>query len=150
MAGFFSMLKALNNCANDLLDVGKEYALKFKNGEITAEEYESAMVGKIYEVTNRYANNDEELEKHLKHHFADAAVDFLKTGIQLYTDSLQTTSENNEQKESLPAQKNTVKDEIKRNRTSKSLNDLNSSSRIVTSSSKYETNKLIKEITKLI
>ena len=80
LAGFFGTVKAINKCTDELLVVGKDYALRFKGGEITAQDYESEMVGKIYELSNKYAGGDDDLEKYLKQHFADPSVKFLKRG----------------------------------------------------------------------
>jgi len=148
MAGFFSLMKAMNKCTNELLTIGKDYALRFKAGDITAQEYESEMVGKIYEISNKYAAGDEDLEKHLKQHFSDAAVKFLKEGIQLYTDSLQGAQGNPEAGNPNPPVKESSKPEDK-SKFEKSLDDLSSSNRGITSS-RRRTNKLIKDISKLV
>jgi hypothetical protein len=46
------------------------------------------MVGKIYEITNKYSQHDDDLAKYLKQHFADPSVQFIKDGIEVYTDSI--------------------------------------------------------------
>lgn len=91
MPGFFSYMKAIKNCAKELLDVGRDYAVRFKAGDMDSKEYENDMVGKIYEITNKYANGDEELEKHLRQHFADKAVQSLKDGIKAYEENIKGT-----------------------------------------------------------
>jgi len=130
MAGFFSLMKAINKCTNELLTIGKDYALKFKSGEITAQEYENEMVGKIYEISNKYAAGDEDLEKHLKQHFSDAAVKFLKEGIQLYVDSLQGSTGS-------LTQSNETSSKSKSN-FEKSLDDISSSNKVITSSKRVD------------
>lgn len=155
MAGFFSMIKAINKCANELLTIGKDYAVKFKAGELTAQEYESEMVGKIYEVTNKYSNNDEDLEKHLKQHFADVAVKFLKDGIQMYTESLQQPTGGNPVQPGGNPQEPTEKQPVPKEKSKfeKSLDDLSSSDKGVTSSKRLRSDtydKLVDDITKLL
>ncbi len=140
MAGFFSLMKAINKCTNELLTIGKDYALKFKNGEITAQEYENEMVGKIYEISNKYAAGDEDLEKHLKQHFSDAAVKFLKEGIQLYIDSLQGSTGS-------LTQSNETSSKPKSN-FERSLDDISSSNKVITSSKRF--NDLLKDILSLL
>jgi hypothetical protein len=150
MAGFFSLMKAMNKCTNELLTIGKDYALKFKSGEITAQEYESEMVGKIYEISNKYAQGDEDLEKHLKQHFSDAAVKFLKEGIQLYTDSLQGpqgTPTSPSPDTSTPSSGPEVSKEPK-SKFEKSLDDISSSNKGITSSKNVKS--LINDVLSLL
>jgi hypothetical protein len=149
MAGFFSLMKAMNKCTNELLTIGKDYALRFKSGEITAQEYESEMVGKIYEISNKYAAGDEDLEKHLKQHFSDAAVKFLKEGIQLYTDSLQGPTGSPVQPNSAPTgNENPQKPTEPKSKFEKSLDDISSSNKGITSSKRV--NVLIKDVLSLL
>lgn len=140
MAGFFGTVKAINKCTDELLVVGKDYALRFKGGEINAQDYESEMVGKIYELTNKYAGGDEDLEKYLKQHFADPSVKFLKEGIRLYTDSMQQpqTKQNLQinQQEPQTQEPTPIEKESNPNRMKKSLDDVNSNARLVTSNKK--------------
>lgn len=144
MAGFFSLMKAINKCTNELLTIGKDYALKFKSGEITAQDYENEMVGKIYEISNKYAAGDEDLEKHLKHHFSDAAVKFLKEGIQLYVDSLQgSTGSSTQSNGTHPEAPLKSKSNFE-----KSLDDISSSNKVITSSKRF--NGLLKDILSLL
>ncbi len=146
MAGFFSLMKAMNKCTNELLTIGKDYALRFKAGDITAQEYESEMVGKIYEISNKYAAGDEDLEKHLKQHFSDAAVKFLKEGIQLYTDSLQGPTGNPTQPNATPTE--TSPPTEPKSKFEKSLDDISSSNKGITSSKRV--NVLIKDVLSLL
>lgn len=143
MAGFFGTVKAINKCTDELIVVGKEYALKFKANKISAKDYESEMVGKIYELSNKYANGDEDLEKYLKQHFADPSVKFLKEGIQLYVESTQQSTEpqqnNNEfANENIPPDSTEQQVNTK---LDKSLKDANSNQRVVTSNKKRKLRK---------
>lgn len=141
MAGFFSTIKAIHHCSSELLTVGKEYALKFKKNEIDARQYEYEMVGKIYELTNKYAEGDEDLEKHLKQHFADSMTKFLKEGIQLYTESLDQANKNKD--EDIPQE---IPENKEKTRMSESIEHVNSSHNVVTSSNVIETIDNIKSI----
>lgn len=105
MIGFFGMIKAINSCTNDLLTLGRDYALKFKNGEISASQYEAEMVGKIYEITNKYSQHDDDLAKYLKQHFADPSVQFIKDGIEVYTDSIGKQMIQNQSKDQITENK---------------------------------------------
>ena len=87
--GFFSFIKAVNRISNELLIIGKDYATRFKDSEITAQDYESEMVGKIYELTNKYSGGNVDLEKDIKSKFSDICAKYLKEGIELYVESLQ-------------------------------------------------------------
>lgn len=91
--GFFKTLQALNIASKQLIDIGKSYALQFKNKEIDDKRYEEIMTGKLYEVVStavNQVNGNDEIAKFLKKHLADALIDPLKTGISLYTQAIDT------------------------------------------------------------
>ena len=91
--GFFKTLQALNIASRQLIDIGKSYALQFKNKEIDDKRYEEIMTGKLYEVVStavNQVNGNDEIAKFLKKHLADALIDPLKTGISLYTQAIDT------------------------------------------------------------
>ena len=92
MAGFFATVKAINKSSSDLLKIGKEFATKFKTGEISPEDYEAGLIGKIHEIVNKNSNGDSELEKYLDKTFASSAIESLKEGIQSYKDSMEQPS----------------------------------------------------------
>ena len=66
MAGFFATVKAIRSASDDLLNAGKEFASKFKSGELSPDDYESTMIGKIHEIVNANSKGDTDLEKYLE------------------------------------------------------------------------------------
>lgn len=92
MAGFFATVKAINKSSSDLLLAGKDFATKFKNGDLSPEDYEAGLIGKIHEIVNKNSNGDSELEKYLDKTFASAAIESLKEGIKSYKDSMEQPS----------------------------------------------------------
>lgn len=91
--GFFKTLQAMNIASRQLIDIGKEYALQFKNKEIDDKKYEELMTGKLYEVVSYAVNQvggSDEIARFLKKHLADALIEPLKTGISLYTQAIDT------------------------------------------------------------
>ncbi len=94
MPGFFRTIQAINDCSAELLNEGRELAVRFKNGDLEANEYEAQMIGKIHELVNSNAKskdgtNDDELEKLLVKVFSNPAIESLKDGVKSYIDSLQ-------------------------------------------------------------
>ena len=92
MAGFFATVKAINKSSSDLLKIGKEFATKFKTGEISPEDYEAGLIGKIHEIVNKNSNGDSELEKYLDKTFDSTTIESIKEGIQSYKDSMEQPS----------------------------------------------------------
>lgn len=108
--GFFKTLQALNIASKQLIDIGKTYALQFKNKEIDDKKYEEIMTGKLYEVVSYAVNQvggNEEIAKFLKKHLSDALIDPLKAGISLYTQAIDTA-----QKTISSSQPSTIKEAL--------------------------------------
>ena len=109
--GFFKTLQAMNIASRQLIDIGKEYALQFKNKEIDDKKYEELMTGKLYEVVSYAVNQvggSDEIARFLKKHLADALIEPLKTGISLYTQAIDTA-----QKTMSSTQPKTIKEALK-------------------------------------
>ncbi len=92
MAGFFATVKAIRSASDDLLNAGKEFASKFKSGELSPDDYESTMIGKIHEIVNANSKGDTDLEKYLEKTFASGAIESLKVGVKSYKDSMVQTN----------------------------------------------------------
>lgn len=93
MIGFFSVIKNINLLTSELLEIGKTYSEKFKSAEIDANTYESEMIGKMYELTNKFSDGNYEVEKFIKDKFTDQIATVLKTGISAYIENIKNTSE---------------------------------------------------------
>jgi len=154
MPGFFATMKAINRITDKLLEIGKDYAAKFKAGEMSAQEYESEMVGKIYEITNMYSNGDEDLEKYLRNQFADNAVKFLKEGINNYIEGIgremseiptdKEIESENEDLEVVPESEEEISEDISSNRKAAV------SSKFVSDEVNIEEDNLIQDLLKLL
>jgi len=97
LAGFFATVKAIRSASDDLLNAGKEFASKFKSGELSPDDYESTMIGKIHEIVNANSKGDTDLEKYLEKTFASGAIESLKVGVKSYKDSMVQTNVMNEE-----------------------------------------------------
>ena len=93
MIGFFSVIKNINLLTSELLEIGKTYSEKFKSAEIDANTYESEMIGKMYELTNKFSDGNHEVEKFIKDKFTDQIATILKTGISAYIENIKNASE---------------------------------------------------------
>lgn len=88
MVGFYSYIRALNNCTRETLEVGAEYAKKFRENTITTAQYRTEMFEKIHAIAVKNAHGDEELYRHLDSDYATPAFKYLDKTIAEYAESL--------------------------------------------------------------
>lgn len=86
--GFYTVQRKIAECCEDMLKVGIDFKKRFDNDSITTQEYETESIGKIYEIANRNAEGNDELEKILKSQWADYAVKHLKETIDNYEEGM--------------------------------------------------------------
>lgn len=84
MIGFYSYIRALNNCTRETLEAGAEYAQKFRDNAITTDQYRTEMFEKIHSIAVKNAHGNEELYNHLDSDFAKPAFKYLDRTVQEY------------------------------------------------------------------
>lgn len=87
MIGFYSYIRAINNCTRETLEIGAEYAKKFREGSVDIDTYRAEMFDKIHGVALKNAFGNSELYDTLDSDFVKPAYKYLEKTLEAYTDS---------------------------------------------------------------